>query len=311
VFSESQSDSDEKTSFKDFLAERFPGFDSILNVTMPIAVIPYDGYSTKKAYITRQMIIDHGMHPGGPLLAVNVFSRFESAVECDAHQKQSPCVLTTIAAQEEALRHILSDVMGPASVASPGNAHSPVGAIVIVAGGELTERRCNDTTMARLIGELRRRGVPTFVPVGNDGDPAKVRFPACASDAVSIGSLTRDGAIADFSNGSKTGMVALYVDGETVVLPIRGPRFLLNTEVGIGTPRAPGDQYNAYLAGGTLLGAAVASGVFLNLRERHPTLSTEAILDAFKANRSSTRAPFAEINEQAAEQALAGHAGQN
>jgi hypothetical protein len=310
-FSESQEEGDGKTSFKDFMAGRFPGFDNILNVTMPIAVIPYAGYATKKTYITRGMIVDHGIHPGGPLLAVNVFSRFESAVECDAHQKLSPCVLTTMAAQEEALRQILSRVAGPEPGTSAANAPSSLGAIVIVAGGELTERRCDDTPTAKLISGLRSHGVLTFVPVGNDGDPAKVRFPACASAAVSIGSLTRDGAIADFSNGSKTGMVALYVDGETVVLPIRGPRFLGNTEGPIPVPRTPRDQYDAYLAGGTLLGAAVASGVFLNLRERHPTLSTEALLDAFKANRSSTRPPFSEISEQAAEQTIASHAGQN
>jgi hypothetical protein len=311
-YEEFVSDGDEKkTTFKEFLGKRFPGFGDILNVTMPIAVIPYGGYATKKAYITRQMIFDRGVHAGGPLLAVNVFSRFESAVECDAHHKGTPCVLTTMAAQQEALRHMLSDFAGPKSQSSPGSTHPSLGAIVIVAGGELTGRRCDDTAMAKLIGELRRHGVLTFVPVGNDGDATKVRFPACASEAVSIGSLTRDGAIAAFSNGSKTGMVALYVDGETIVLPIRGPRFLNDTGTGMLHPREPTDQYDAYLAGGTLLSAAVASGVFLNLRERYPTVPTEAIVSALKANRSSARPAFSEVNEQAAERMLAGHEGQH
>ena len=60
-YEEFVSDGDEKkTTFKEFLGKRFPGFGDILNVTMPIAVIPYGGYATKKAYITRQMIFDRG-----------------------------------------------------------------------------------------------------------------------------------------------------------------------------------------------------------------------------------------------------------
>jgi hypothetical protein len=311
-----QSQGDDKTSFKDFFSERFTGYEGVINVSMPIAEVTYNA-SLDRTYITKQMIVDHGVRSRGPILAMNVFSRFESAIECDAHRKKAPCVLTTTSAQEKALEYILEKVVRRDRGQSRSNSLPALAAIVIVAGGELTDRPCDDTATARLISKLRQQGVLTFVPVGNDSNATKLRFPACASQAISVGSLTRDGTIAAFSNGSKTAMVDLYVDGETVVLPIRGPRLLpewfedrdpafcgREPDSSVCHLRVPGDQYDTYLAGGTLLSAAVASGVFLNLRERHPSVPPEAILRAFKPSQPSSGPKLVEANEQLAERAL-------
>jgi hypothetical protein len=310
-----------KTTFPKFVSEQFEGYKEILNTPMRIATVQYTVTGTRdgnpnynSTYISKQMIIDKGVRNGGTILAFNVFSRFESAIECDEHKKFAPCVLTTTGAQEEALNHILETVQARET---PGanNRGPSLGAIVIVAGGALTDKRCDNTRTAELIAALRRRGVLTFVPVGNDGNPAKVRFPACASQAVSVGSLTRDGAISSLSNGSQTNMVALYTDGETAVLPIRGPRMeqwmfsrtapepcdKSNCKV-----RKPNDQYNVYLAGGTLLSTAVASGAFLNVRERHPKRSPEEVLASFKGKRTSSSPSMpVEADEYVAQQVLA------
>jgi hypothetical protein len=96
-----------------------------------------------------------------------------------------------------------------------------VGAILIVAGGPLTDKPCDSTATAQYIKQLRTAGVYTFVPTGNDGKADQVRFPACASDAIAVGALDRNGTISAVSNGSKTRMVSLYTDGDTLLLPIR------------------------------------------------------------------------------------------
>lgn len=306
-----------KGEFSKFVSERFPGFGRIMNASLPIATISYNASATS-AYISKNMVIERGVRNGGNILALNVFSRFESAIECDGHKKKAPCVLTTTDAQVQALKYILKTVRARGASSADGRP-PPLGAIVIVAGGELTNRQCSDHPMAKLIGELREEGVLTFVPVGNDGAASKVRFPACASQAISVGSLTRDGKIESFSNGSETTLVNLYVDGETVVLPIRGPRLAPgpawipiqeeerdptsceNTDEGSCEVRDPNDQYNPYLAGGTLLSAAVAAGEFLNLRERHPAVKPEDVWEAIVAKRTSQ--PI-ELDEAAAEGAL-------
>jgi hypothetical protein len=308
-------------SFAKFISENFDNYRKILNKPMQLAAISYNqvlatdrhtnNYNT--AYISNQMIIDKGVRTGGGLLAINVFSRFASAVECDDHKKPAPCALTTIAAQEEALKYVLQTV--EAHEAAGKSTTYPLGAIVIVAGAQLTKERCDNTRTAELIGALRQHGVLTFVPVGNDGDAARVRFPACATKAISVGALDRDGAIALYSNGSGTRMVNLYADGDTVVIPIRGPRLQWDlfsdaepescdsgSECSV---RRADDQYDTYLAGGTLLSASAVAAEFLNLRERHPTVGPEDILIALMGKRASSRSQPVEADEYLAEQLLA------
>jgi hypothetical protein len=57
---------------------------------MQIATISYnnvlarerEGNVYNSAYVSKQMVVDKGVRTGGSVLAVNIFSRFESAVEC-------------------------------------------------------------------------------------------------------------------------------------------------------------------------------------------------------------------------------------
>jgi hypothetical protein len=301
-------------SFQSFLRERFSGFGQLMDTSLPVAKLTYGGDVSHTTYITKQIVFERGVDPGAPLLAINVFTEIADDATCTEQRKSAPCLLATNALQKVALGQILNgDPTG-------GGARLRVSAIVIIAGGYLTSTRCDQTETARLIAALRRRGIPTFVAAGNDGQPTQVRFPACASQAIAIGSLTRDGAIAPSSNGARTGMVSLYVDGETVVMPIRGPRVLAASagamEGGaqscqgdsVCQMRAPGDQYDAYLAGGTLLSTAVASGVYLSLRQRYPSAPPETVLSALRSSPLSSNPAFAEVDERAAAQRLAANA---
>jgi hypothetical protein len=167
------------------------------------------------------MLVPHGARRGGPFIAFNVFSTMRDAGQCERVGAQAPCVLTKIKSQEKALAFLLERVK--AEKALGAKPVSRISAILIIAGGELARAPCDENPTAQLIAELRRQGVYTFVPVGNDGDPKAVRFPACASAAIGVGSVDRDGELMPISNGHQTGMVRLYADGDTAVIPMRAP----------------------------------------------------------------------------------------
>jgi hypothetical protein len=173
--------------------------------------------------VNDNVLLRTGRRPGGPIYAVNVFSRVENKQICAAAKRTAPCVLTNLVAQEKALQSILADAQRNAGMqpGATGSGRPHIAAILIIAGGPLTDKPCDNTATAQYISQLRKLGIYTFVPAGNDGEASKVRFPGCASDAVTVGALNRDGKISAFSNGRATAMVKLYADGDTLVLPIR------------------------------------------------------------------------------------------
>jgi subtilase family protein len=302
--------SDSGQSFAAFLRERFADFPRVMNDPISLATLNFSGSTSKTTFVSRKMLFNRGISPGTPLWSVNVFREFGEA-ECGKLDREGACLLASTSAQEIALRELLEDADEP-SKAGEGDDVRP-GAVVIIAGGPLMTGPCDDNPTAERISELRKKGILTFVAAGNDGDSNRLRFPACASQAVAVGSLTRDGAIDRVSNGSKTRMVSLYVDGDVVAMPIRGPRIpaTMGRAAGPGDCesfeqsgycpiREPDDQYDLYLAGGTLLSTAVASGVYLDLRERFPTMDAEAVLTALRANTLPNNASAAEVNENAA-----------
>jgi hypothetical protein len=172
------------------------------------------------AFINRNIVVRNGRRPAGSIYAFNVFSRVENQEVCAGAKRNAPCVLTNLVAQEKALASILATVLQD-NARSAAAGRPRIAAILIIAAGPLTSELCDDTATARLIAQLREAGAYTFVPAGNDGSSTQVRFPGCASAAVTVGALDRDGKISSFSNGQATSMVKLYTDGDTLVLPTR------------------------------------------------------------------------------------------
>lgn len=292
-----------KPTFQQFLTERFPDFGPVLRQNVEVAEVSIPGEATASAYVTRPILVERGLSPGAPLIAVNVFRGYGGKVCHDLHRGDT-CLLTSTEAQEAALQYLLDRFdHGDSSSLLPA-------AVLLIAGGQLVSTPCADAPIAKLIGDLRRRGVVTFVAVGNDGKANQVRFPACAPDAVSVGSLRRDGTVANFGNGSGSGLVSLYADGEVVALPLRGPRIApvlfeyfdpenCNEEDGCKL-RDAADQYDAFLAGGTLLSAAAVSGIFLDLHRHYDDLPVEVIVSALRAAPAVAGAAAPEADETSA-----------
>lgn len=306
-------------SFSMFVKERFPDFAGKMDDSVPVARLPLGGDAHFSTFVSREMLFRHGIAPGTPLLSINVFGeRGES--DCKRFKREAPCLLSSAALEKAALGELLRQ----AEDAGDSDGLKP-GAIVLVAGGALTSGRCDDSPIAVLIGQLRKKGILTFVAAGNDGDAKRVRFPACASQAIAVGSLTRDGGIDKRSNGSRSNLVSLYADGDIIALPIRGPRIPStiiypdvgpkdcetieeatgDEEAGYCTMRRSGDQYDTYLAGGTLLSTAVVSGMYLHLRQHFPAIDPETILTAMRTNTVPNHPSIAEGNVAAAAARLA------
>jgi hypothetical protein len=172
--------------------------------------------------INDNMLVERGMRAGGPFVAFNVFTKVTDEAVCSAADRTAPCVLTDLDAQRAALEYLVA--MTRASESGSGDVLRPdIAAVLVIAGGPKYREPCDDNATAKAIGDLRELGVYTFVPVGNDGDKEAVRFPACASAAIAVGALQRDGAPLVESNGTNTDMVDLYLDGDTMVIPMRAP----------------------------------------------------------------------------------------
>jgi Putative peptidoglycan binding domain len=171
--------------------------------------------------VNENLLLPHGARRGGPFIAFNVFSAMDDPAQCQRVGAQAPCVLTKLTSQEKALAYLLQRVKSEKALG--GDSKSRISAILIIAGGKLSRSRCDNNRTAELIAELRKEKVYTFVPVGNDSDPRAVRFPACASAAISVGSLDRDSKAMAISNGQRTEMVRLYADGDAAVIPMRAP----------------------------------------------------------------------------------------
>jgi hypothetical protein len=334
--------------------------------------------------VNARMLVERGARNGGPLLAINVFTKIADPEICNRLERTPPCVLTDIDVQQAALDYILTKLR--ASDAPEGGPLRPsIGAILIIAGGPKSSGPCDATPTAQTIQDLRALGVYTFVAAGNDSDRTAVRFPACASAAIVVGALDRDGMPLPESSGADTAMVDLYVDGDTGVIPMRVPppvqlpgclhradfsrtvtgyqrkladlgydvggidgvlspqtreavtafqsqqgfeptgrldqRTLMaldpitvaggsdsdassDREYSVGLnlrysgsadinayesvvceDQTGSGQYHGYFAGGSLAGAAVAAGLFLNILDHHPELGTDDLAAAMLANR--------------------------
>ncbi len=178
------------------------------------------GLVYQPAYVNRNMIVRRGRRGGGPIISAAVFSEVDSEDICALFDRLAPCVLTDLGVQARALEFLQTQIE------ALDNGRSSIGAILMIAGGELSRTPCDDTATAALISALKERGVFTFVPVGNDGDPTAVRFPACASDAIAIGATDRTGTPLAESNGGRTNMVDLWMDGDGLVIPMHGPELV-------------------------------------------------------------------------------------
>lgn len=192
-----------------------------------------------------------GVAPGASILAVQVFTRFNTAASCGTGN--APCVMAYTSDQILGLQHIY-------------NLRStyPVAAVNLSLGGGQYDNQaiCNgeNAAMRSAIQTLRAAGIATVSAAGNDGYTDGLNAPACISEAVGVGVTAGDDTIAAYSNSNE--MLDLLAPGVDIYASV------------------PNNAYGTYE--GSSMSTAHVSGAWALLKSVNPSANVTDILDVLQ-----------------------------
>jgi subtilisin len=233
---------------------------------------------------------DHGTHVAGiavgkgtsfsglardaSLIAIQVFSRFDSASLCGS--SPVPCILSYTSDQILGLERVYA-LRGTFNVAA---------ANLSIGGGRFTAP-CDDDPTKAIIDQLRAAGIATVISSGNSGYSDALAAPACISTAVSVGSTTKADVVSSFSNTAS--FLSLLAPGSSITSSIPGGTFGVKS--------------------GTSMAAPHVTGAWALLKQRKPSVSVSEGLSVLQATGQSVFDPrngfaFPRIRVKAALDAL-------
>lgn len=198
-----------------------------------------------------------GVAPAADIVAIQVFSRFDGN-DCVQARAPSPCALANPDDQIRAMNHVL-ELSNQFDIAA-----------VNMSLGSAAEipTACDDSfpSYAAAISQLTSAGIAVVIASGNEGHDAGVGFPACMSQAVTVGNTTKLDTVAVSSNHAS--LVDLLAPGTDILSSV------------------PGDRYASFT--GTSMAAPQVAGAFAVLGQRAPSASVSTLLSAL----SSTGVPI-------------------
>ncbi|WTD05031.1 proprotein convertase P-domain-containing protein [Streptomyces albidoflavus] len=167
-----------------------------------------------------------GVAPGADLIAIQVFSQFDSAKWCGLDN--SPCVRSFTSAQIAALE----------KVGDLRRSGIPVVAANLSLGGGLHATACEDDARKPAIDSLLDLGVVTVAAAGNNRYEDMVNSPACVSSAVAVGSSTSEDEVSAFSNHGA--LLDVFAPGDDIVSSVPGGNFASKSGTSMATPHVSG-----------------------------------------------------------------------
>jgi subtilisin family serine protease len=144
---------------------------------------------------------NNGVAVDARIVAVQVFTRFNNAADCDPFP--APCVRTFTSDQISALNWVFQRALTPAGVT--------LAAVNMSLGGGMFTVPCDADPRKPSIDNLIGAGVATVIAAGNDGFTNAVGAPGCISTAVTVGSSQKNDVISGFTNMAS--MVDLMAPG--------------------------------------------------------------------------------------------------
>jgi subtilisin family serine protease len=197
-----------------------------------------------------------GVAPDASLIAIQVFSRFDSSTSCGS---TIPCVLTYTSDQIKALERVYA-LRTIYSIA----------AVNMSLGGGRSFSACDTDARKAAIDNLRSAGIATVIASGNNGYSDSVSTPACISTAIAVGSTTSFGAT-DASGDSVPPDEVSYFSNSASMVHVLAPGHFIYSSV-------PGTGYN-YKAGTSMATPHVA-GAWAVLKSAVSSASVANVLSA-------------------------------
>ncbi|MET9637201.1 S8 family serine peptidase [Streptomyces virginiae] len=168
----------------------------------------------------------HGVAPGADIIAVQVFSKFDSDAFCGAGT--SPCVLSYTSSQIKGLEKVLALKKAGTNV---------VAANLSLGGGHYTTP-CDQDLRTVVVDTLRAAGVATVVAAGNNGHTDAVNAPGCVPSAITVGSTTDDDQLSAFSNRGP--LLDLLAPGTSIISSLPGGGYGSKNGTSMAAPHVAG-----------------------------------------------------------------------
>lgn len=190
-------------------------------------------HGTHVAGIAAGSAVDRsGVAPGAALIAVQVFSRFNSSAQCGA---TVPCVLSFTSDQLRALDWLATTEFDPPLAAV--NMSLGFGEFSSVAG---CESNSSGVLLKSAIAQLRMQDVITVASAGNSFNPFAISMPACLSNVVSVGATTTTLPDQVLALSNSAPFLTLLAPGNSVNSSVPGGGFAPKTGTSMAAPHVAG-----------------------------------------------------------------------
>lgn len=215
--------------------------------------------------------IGPGVAPEASIIAIQVFSRFDSEYWCGAGL--SPCTLTWSSDQMLGLERVY-ELRNTFNIAS----------INMSLGGGYYSSNCDENSLKASVDILRASGIATIIASGNDSLCGYISAPACISSAISVGATDDSDEVAIFSNSAP--FLSLLAPGQWIASSVPGGGYAEWAGTSMATPHVAGawalmKQANPDATVDDILSAFTSTG--LSITDQYCTSVTKKRINVYEA----------------------------